>query len=131
MLPLQPLQGDPQKTSRATSDAHVLVLSRTADVSLSGRVGGGDNFVRATADYKGIALQQENSRRKPKKGTLRGENPEEGNQDTRRQDERQSGGHARSRRKGSAVSTLTKPAATPAGAHGAAPLPSVWARGSG
>lgn len=124
--------GGSPKTSRATSDAHVPVLSRTADVSLSGRVGGGgDSFVRATADYKGIALQQENSRRKPKKGTLRGENPEEGNQDTRRQDERQSGGHARSRRKGSAVSTLTKPAATPAGAYGAAPLPSVWARGSG
>lgn len=32
--------GEPQKTSRATSDAHVPVLSRTADVSLSGRVGG-------------------------------------------------------------------------------------------
>lgn len=108
--------GGPQKTSPAMSDTHVPVLPRTADLSLSGRVGG--QFCKSHADYKGIALQQENSRRKPKKAkeTLRGEDPGEEDQDTAWTGREATwGGHAGSRREGSAVSMLTKPAASPAG----------------
>lgn len=45
------------------------MVSCTGDVPLSEREREreGNSFVKATADYKGIALQQENSRRKPKR----------------------------------------------------------------
>ena len=70
------------------SPGHVPVVSCTRDLPLSERQreggGWGDSFVRATADYKRIALQHENSRRKPKWAgkPLRGENRGEEDQDT-------------------------------------------------
>lgn len=58
--------GGPQKTSPDTSNNHVPV-SRPGGLPLSGREKGGNRFGRATVDYKGIALQREDSRRKPKR----------------------------------------------------------------
>lgn len=123
-------RANPKKHPSA-SPGHAPVVSCTGDLPLLEREGEGDGFVRATADYKGVALQHENSRRKPKRAgkPLRGENPGEKDQDTATGREAERGPRGGARREGSAVSVLTK-AATPAERNGAATLPSVWARGS-
>lgn len=55
------------------------MVSCTGDLPLSEREREGNSFVRATADYEGIALQQESPRRKPKRARkpLRGETGQE------------------------------------------------------